>query len=59
MLSGCLSLILERDDGAHAQTLKAGQFAIVPKGVWHTADIVDPGQALFITLGDGTTHRDR
>jgi quercetin dioxygenase-like cupin family protein len=35
-------------------TLTAGERAINPAGVWHTADIVDQATMLFITVGTGT-----
>ena len=31
-----------------------GQYVIVPKGVWHTAEPLTPTTALFITPGEGT-----
>lgn len=42
-----------------AAQLHAGQAAINPRGVWHTADVHEPGSALFITPGRGTEHRPR
>ena len=39
--------------------LEAGQYAINPPGVWHTADVDAPVTALFITAGEGTTHAPR
>jgi hypothetical protein len=30
-----------------------------PAGVWHTADLVDPGYVVFVTPGEGTEHRPR
>ncbi len=32
---------------------------INPPGVWHTADIADHAQGLFITAGMGTQNRPR
>jgi hypothetical protein len=32
---------------------------INPPGVWHTATVYEPGQALFITAGRGTETRPR
>lgn len=40
-------------------TISAGEYAINPPGVWHTADITSPAEALFITAGLGTQHRPR
>lgn len=58
-LSGQMTLILDREDSTQEVPLPTGRFAIVPKGIWHTANVIEPGEALFITLGDGTQHRDR
>jgi quercetin dioxygenase-like cupin family protein len=40
-------------------TLKVGEYAINPRGVWHTADIAGAASVLFITAGAGTEHRER
>lgn len=37
----------------------AGDYAINPRGVWHTADVAGHATALFITAGVGTEHRPR
>jgi mannose-6-phosphate isomerase-like protein (cupin superfamily) len=58
-LSGRAVLIQELPDGEKRLELGPGQAAINPKGVWHTADVLEPGEALFITPGRGTVHRSR
>lgn len=59
-LSGKLILFQELSDGRVETTaLKAGEYAINPPGVWHTADIEGETRALFITAGEGTQHRPR
>jgi mannose-6-phosphate isomerase-like protein (cupin superfamily) len=58
-LKGVLALILEINGKTNALTLNAGEFAIVPRGIWHTADVPIAGSALFITPGDGTANRPR
>lgn len=59
-LSGEIVLIQERPDGgADRITLKPGEYAINPPGVWHTADVEGEATALFITAGLGTQHRPR
>lgn len=59
-VSGSLVLHQERADGSVTQTtLEAGQYAINPPGVWHTADIAGEATALFITAGLGTQIRQR
>ena len=59
LLSGALTLILQQPAGDLRQEVTAGQFAIIPRGIWHTADVRKAGKAIFITLGDETDHRPR
>ena len=40
-------------------TLRAGEYAINPPGVWHIAHIETEATAVFITAGEGTQHRPR
>ena len=40
-------------------TIGAGEYAINPPGVWHTADISGEAKAVFITAGMGTKNRPR
>ena len=47
------------DGGTRAITLNAGDYAINPPGVWHTADVDGEATTLFITAGMGTEHRPR
>ena len=59
-LSGSLTLVQEEPGGGERRTrLDAGDYAINPPGVWHTADIDGECSALFITAGQGTQHRPR
>jgi uncharacterized cupin superfamily protein len=59
-LDGEVTLIQELGDGSfHAVPLKAGEYAVNPAGVWHTADVAAPVKVLFITAGIGTEHRSR
>lgn len=58
--SGSITLHQESEDGSITKiTLKPGEFAINPPGIWHTADIETEATALFITAGWGTEHRQR
>jgi quercetin dioxygenase-like cupin family protein len=58
--SGAITLIQELPDGTSASvTLSPGDYAINPRGVWHTADVAGSATALFITAGMGTEHRSR
>lgn len=59
LLSGRADLIQRIDGGERRITLTAGRAAVNPPGVWHTADVHEPGQALFITPGRGTEHEPR
>jgi quercetin dioxygenase-like cupin family protein len=56
---GRMTLHQEREEGVVTLTLEAGQAAINPPGVWHTADVDEPATALFITAGEGTENRPR
>jgi quercetin dioxygenase-like cupin family protein len=59
-IRGTITLIQEFPDGATVRTeLAAGEYAINPAGVWHTADTKAEAEALFITAGLGTRHRPR
>jgi mannose-6-phosphate isomerase-like protein (cupin superfamily) len=59
LLSGAVDVVLDRDDGERVVRLRAGETCIVPRGVWHTADVHTPGDTLHITRGEGTRHRPR
>ncbi len=57
---GSMVLIQEFPDGTRAKvSLEAGEYAINPRGVWHTADVAGEATAIFITAGAGTRHRPR
>ncbi len=58
-LEGEIVLILERGHGEEHVPLRAGEFAVVPKGVWHTADVPATGRAIYITPGEGTQNKER
>ena len=58
-VTGEITLIQEVAGGTASVTLRAGDYAINPRGVWHTADTADHATALFITAGLGTEHRPR
>ncbi len=58
--AGAMVLVQEFPDGTCKQVaLAAGEYAINPPGVWHTADVAEPATAIFITAGEGTEHRPR
>lgn len=59
-IAGAMTLHLEHADGSvDSVALTPGQYAIVPRGTWHTADVETEATALFITPGIGTQHRPR
>lgn len=58
--AGSMTLHQQLTDGATASmTLGAGDYAINPRGCWHTADVPDTATAVFITPGSGTQGRPR
>ena len=58
--AGSLVLVQEFGEGRVAETpLAAGEYAINPAGVWHTANVPESATAIFITPGEGTQHRPR
>ena len=57
--AGEITLIQQLPEGTQKVTLTAGDYAINPRGVWHTADVAGHATALFITAGRGTEHRPR
>jgi quercetin dioxygenase-like cupin family protein len=59
-IAGVITLHQEFPDGRlETVTISAGEYAINPPGVWHTADIAGEAEALFITPGWGTEGRPR
>lgn len=56
---GALTLVQQGAEGDQRIELVAGQYAINPAGVWHTADADAACEALFITAGAGTVHKPR
>lgn len=46
-------------DGKHVTLLKAGEYVVNPKGVWHTADCRSPCTVMFIPPGRGTQNKPR
>lgn len=56
---GAVTLVQQTDAGERRTRIAAGEYAINPAGVWHTADVEDAATCLFITPGQGTAHRAR
>ena len=60
VFAGRMTLIQEDPDGTRREVvLAAGQAAINPPGVWHTAKVSETTTALFITAGEGTLNEVR
>ncbi|HKF91661.1 MAG TPA: cupin domain-containing protein [Acidimicrobiia bacterium] len=59
LLSGAIDVVLDEPDGERVMQLEAGQTCIVPRGVWHRAIVLEAGDTLNITRGEGTQHRPR
>ncbi len=59
LLAGSATMILEAPDGSRSELAltEPGSFALVPRNHWHTAKIATASSMLFITPGEGTTHR--
>ena len=57
MLEGKATFVLEFADGLREVALDAGRLLVIPKGVWHTAKVSEPGRLLAITAGSGSQHR--
>jgi mannose-6-phosphate isomerase-like protein (cupin superfamily) len=58
-VEGEMTLLLDEPGGVRSVHLPAGEAVVVPKGVWHTADVDDRCTALFLTPGEGTQNRAR
>lgn len=57
-MAGHMTLHQELADGSRQSwELGPGDYAINPRGTWHTADAEEPVVALFITAGKGTANR--
>jgi mannose-6-phosphate isomerase-like protein (cupin superfamily) len=56
-LSGSTTFVLEVDGGEQRVTLGGGDAVVVPAGVWHRAEVLEPGRVLHVTPGRGTEHR--
>lgn len=60
VVQGRMTLHQELSNGSkRSLNLGPGDYAINPRGAWHTADAEGPVVALFITAGKGTAHRPR
>ncbi len=51
LASGCIDVVLELPDGTRTVRVGPGEALVVPRGVWHLIQCVEPGQLLNITPG--------
>ena len=58
LVSGKTAIVLDDGKARRKVVMKAGKALIVPRGVWHTLEIAEPGDLLAITRGAGTEVRD-
>lgn len=58
LVSGKTAIVIDDGKARRKVTMKAGEAFIVPRGVWHTFEITEPGDLLAITRGAGTEVRD-
>jgi len=59
-IEGAMTLVQELESGELREIpLSAGDYAINPRGLWHTANVPVAAQAVFITAGWGTQGRPR
>lgn len=59
LLSGAVDLVLDEPGGERVVALRERGTCVVPQGVWHTANVLAPSEALHITRGAGTRNRPR
>ena len=59
LVSGRVDLFQEIDGEVVKVELTPGMAVVNPRNVWHTADVHEPGHALFITAGRDTEVRPR
>jgi len=58
LLAGRATFVLDLPGGRREVTLaEPGAYALVPRGVWHTARADTPATVVFVTAGEGTEHR--
>jgi len=57
LLSGAIDFVLDEGGRERVVPLRGRGALLVPRGLWHTARVSAPCEALFVTRGDGTEHR--
>jgi mannose-6-phosphate isomerase-like protein (cupin superfamily) len=59
LLTGKAEFIQEIDGEERRTVVSPGEAVINPKGVWHSADVIEPFSAVYLTPCPGTKHRPR
>jgi len=58
LLSGKVTFVFDLESQNEPVALtKQGDYAVVPRNVWHTAKVDEPCKVLFITPGENTQHK--
>ncbi len=57
LLSGEAEFLLEKPEGLQRIHVVERGLVIVPRGIWHTAQVSAPSRMFLITMGAGTQHR--
>ena len=57
LLSGSVDFVLDLPNGEQTVELRGRSCCIVPRNTWHRAIVHEPGDMLFVTPGEGTSHR--
>ena len=56
LISGKVRLVLETQP-AEEMTLMPGEGVVVPQGIWHRVDILEPAQIVYLTPGPNNQFR--
>ncbi len=56
-LAGAMDFVVEEGGAARTIALRGRGALVVPRGAWHTARVLEPSEAIFVTRGEGTEHR--
>ena len=56
LISGRVNVVFE-DEHLDAIEMNPGEGLVVPKGVWHRVDILEPSQIMYSTPGPGGEYR--
>lgn len=58
LLSGAVDVVLNDGNAERSIELRTdAPCLLMPRGVWHRFVVVEPGDVLFVTAGEGTRHR--